>query len=168
MGINNGTRLDFSLNDNPRDERLVHIGSIFYTLVGDYIGDEWEFLIIGNDERVLEFIGDTELVLGIVSFGEAGASFGHTGADEIPFQQVDPGEVRLFHSPSHPGTFHVSPCAIVLGSSYYNKTTTSPETATPGIIISAVKGETYNRVLVEGCCGPDSILCRDTKASKGC
>eukprot|EP00972_Heterocapsa_arctica_P036105 5312904-Heterocapsa_arctica.AAC.1 len=65
MGINHGTRIDFGVNDNPRYEKLINIGSILDTLIGDYNGDNQDFLIIGNDERVLEFVSDTELVLGI-------------------------------------------------------------------------------------------------------
>ncbi len=97
--------------------KLINIGSTVDTLIGDYFGDNWDFIIIGNDARVLEFIRDTEFVLGIVSLVHEDASYGHTGADEIPFTQVNPGEVWLFHTPSHQGTFHVSPCAIVFGSS---------------------------------------------------
>eukprot|EP00972_Heterocapsa_arctica_P103781 15295110-Heterocapsa_arctica.AAC.1 len=44
---------------------------------------------------------NTEVVLGIVSLGEVGACLGTTGADEIPFQQDLPGEVRMFHIASH-------------------------------------------------------------------
>jgi hypothetical protein len=125
--------------------KLINIGSIVDTLLGDYFGDKWDFIIIGNDEGVLEFLHDTEVVLGIVSLGsgsvsedyvgwkwitETGASYGHTGshANAVPFHQVYPGEVRLFDIPSHSGTFHVSPCAIVFGSSSYGdhaKKTTS-------------------------------------------
>eukprot|EP00972_Heterocapsa_arctica_P008517 1242850-Heterocapsa_arctica.AAC.1 len=60
------------------------------------------------------------MVLGIVSLGEAGACYGHTGADELPFHQVHPGEVRVFHTPSRVGSFSVSPSAIVFGSSINN------------------------------------------------
>eukprot|EP00972_Heterocapsa_arctica_P062561 9223231-Heterocapsa_arctica.AAC.1 len=72
--------------------RLIHFGSILDTLIGNYIGDKWDFLIIGTDERVLEFTSDTEVVLGIVSLGPVGACFGTVGADAIPFQQDLPGE----------------------------------------------------------------------------
>eukprot|EP00972_Heterocapsa_arctica_P099510 14682451-Heterocapsa_arctica.AAC.1 len=49
-----------------------------------------------------------------------------------------------------------------------NNTISVPKTANPGIITSVVEGKTYDRILVEGCCGPDSALCRETQASKGC
>ena len=37
-------------------------------------------------------------------------------------------------------------------------------------VVRHVKGTAkyYNRVLVEACCGPDSLLSRQTKASDGC
>eukprot|EP00972_Heterocapsa_arctica_P079773 11754082-Heterocapsa_arctica.AAC.1 len=68
-GISHGTQIYFNLTDSCCDERLIHIGSILDTLVGNYLGDDWDFLIIRTDERVLEYNNDTEVVLGIVSLG---------------------------------------------------------------------------------------------------
>eukprot|EP00972_Heterocapsa_arctica_P088169 13000442-Heterocapsa_arctica.AAC.1 len=129
--------------------RLIHIGSILYTLIGNYLGDDWDFLIIGTEERGLEYNNDTEVVHGIVSLGP-----------DLP------GEVRVFQTPSHQGTFHVSPCAIVSGS---NKKPTQavPVTGMPGGAGNGI-AKAYDRVLIEGFCNPSSVMCRDTKESKGC
>ncbi len=51
-GLHNGSRIDFILNNNPRDEKLINIGSIVDTVIGDYFGDKWDFIIIGNDEGI--------------------------------------------------------------------------------------------------------------------
>eukprot|EP00972_Heterocapsa_arctica_P094169 13887114-Heterocapsa_arctica.AAC.1 len=70
MGVNHGTRINFGINS--RDKKLINLGAIFEILIGDYIGDSWDFLIIGNDERVLEFVSGSEMVLCIIRLGEAG------------------------------------------------------------------------------------------------
>eukprot|EP00972_Heterocapsa_arctica_P074390 10977684-Heterocapsa_arctica.AAC.1 len=60
-------------------------------------------------------------------------------------------------------TIHVLPCAIVFGKrSSPLKAIPSPTTA----IISR-GGKVFDRILVEDCCGPDSVLCRETEVSKG-
>eukprot|EP00972_Heterocapsa_arctica_P081604 12029055-Heterocapsa_arctica.AAC.1 len=61
------------------------------------------------------FENDTDNVLGIVVLGEAGACLDTTGGEEKQFQQVLPGKIRAFHTPSHSYIFHVQPCAIVFG-----------------------------------------------------
>eukprot|EP00972_Heterocapsa_arctica_P094166 13886591-Heterocapsa_arctica.AAC.1 len=67
--IPHGAKIDFNLTASFCDERLIHFGSILDTLMGNYLGDKWDFLIIGTDERVLELNSSTEVVLGIVSLG---------------------------------------------------------------------------------------------------
>eukprot|EP00972_Heterocapsa_arctica_P103288 15220365-Heterocapsa_arctica.AAC.1 len=62
-GISHGTRIYFNLTDSFCDEKLIHFGSILDTLIGNYLGDQWDFLVIGTDERVLEYTSDTEVVL---------------------------------------------------------------------------------------------------------
>eukprot|EP00972_Heterocapsa_arctica_P092640 13660944-Heterocapsa_arctica.AAC.1 len=122
--------------------------------------DDWNFLIIGNDERLLELNDGTELVHGVICLGEADQCIGTYGVTETVVQQVTTGEIREFNTPSHSCTIHVLPCAIVFGrcSSTF-KAIVSPTTA----IISR-SGKVFDRVLIEGCCGPDLILCSETKA----
>eukprot|EP00972_Heterocapsa_arctica_P105363 15526420-Heterocapsa_arctica.AAC.1 len=90
--IPHGTNIDFNLTDSFCDERNIHFGSTLDTLIGAYLGVQWDFLIFGTDEGVLELSSNTEVVLGIVSLGQVGACMGTVGADAIPFQQVLPGE----------------------------------------------------------------------------
>eukprot|EP00972_Heterocapsa_arctica_P044356 6548802-Heterocapsa_arctica.AAC.1 len=49
-GIPHGTNIDFNLTDSFSDEKFVHCGTILDTMIGDYLGN-------------------TEVVLGIVSLG---------------------------------------------------------------------------------------------------
>jgi hypothetical protein len=154
--IPHDTKLDFNLTDSFCDEKLIHYGTILDTLIGNYIGDQWDFLIIGTDERVLEFHSDTEVVLGIVSLGPVGACMGTVGADALPFQQVLPGEVRTFLTPCNKGTFLVSPCAIVFGTSKQT-TRAVPVTGLPDCAGDGTL-KVYDRILVEGCCNPDSVM----------
>eukprot|EP00972_Heterocapsa_arctica_P013274 1949969-Heterocapsa_arctica.AAC.1 len=67
--IPHGTKLDFNLTDSFCEKKLIHFGSILDTLIRNYLGDEWDFLIIGTDERALELNHNTDVVLGIVSLG---------------------------------------------------------------------------------------------------
>eukprot|EP00972_Heterocapsa_arctica_P008421 1230245-Heterocapsa_arctica.AAC.1 len=60
-GIPHGTNIEFNLTDSFSDERYVLYGSILETLIGDYLGNQWDFPIICNDERVLEYKDDTEV-----------------------------------------------------------------------------------------------------------
>eukprot|EP00972_Heterocapsa_arctica_P014566 2145778-Heterocapsa_arctica.AAC.1 len=73
---------------------------------------DWNFLVIGKDERALEFNDETEVVYGVISLGEAGDCLGQYGTSETHFQQVRSGEIREFHTPSHNCTILVKPCAI--------------------------------------------------------
>eukprot|EP00972_Heterocapsa_arctica_P033823 4978029-Heterocapsa_arctica.AAC.1 len=38
----------------------------------------------------------------------------------------------------------------------------------PTIAINSESGKVFDRILIEACCGPKSVLCEETKASKGC
>ena len=171
QGIEHGTKIGCDATDVLLNKKLFTIATLINLLIGDYISCEtWNYLTIGNDSRVLEFDDDSELVRCIVCLGEAGATLGHTGSNDTPFQQVNSGEIRVFHSPSHLGTVLVTPCAIVLGfrSPTSNATPAaqalapaSDALAIPPISINNEKGG-FNRVLLEGCCAPDSVLCKET------
>eukprot|EP00972_Heterocapsa_arctica_P076129 11229717-Heterocapsa_arctica.AAC.1 len=92
--------------------------------------NDWNFLIIGNDEQVLEFNYDTEMVYGVICPGEADQCIGSYGVNETVFQQVYTGEIRELNTPSHQCTIHVLPCAIVFGKcSSPFKAIPSPTTA---------------------------------------
>eukprot|EP00972_Heterocapsa_arctica_P089655 13221373-Heterocapsa_arctica.AAC.1 len=123
--------------------------------------NDWNFLIIGNDERALELNDDTEAVYGVICLVDANDCLGSYGANETHFQQVTAGEVREFNTPSHRCVIHVLPCAIVFG-----KCPPPPCKATPSptIAINSKGGKAFNRILVEACCGPHSVLCMETKA----
>eukprot|EP00972_Heterocapsa_arctica_P075745 11171373-Heterocapsa_arctica.AAC.1 len=77
--------------------------------------NDWNFLVIGSDERVLELSDYTEVVYGVVCLGEASECFGSCGDNETQLQQAIIGEVREFHAPSHHCTIHVMSGAIVFG-----------------------------------------------------
>eukprot|EP00972_Heterocapsa_arctica_P092982 13714034-Heterocapsa_arctica.AAC.1 len=77
------------------------------------VDNDWNFLVIGSYERVLELSDYTEVVCGVICLGEANECFGSCGDNETLFQQAITGEVREFHIPSHHCTIHVMPCAIV-------------------------------------------------------
>eukprot|EP00972_Heterocapsa_arctica_P071825 10609859-Heterocapsa_arctica.AAC.1 len=79
------------------------------------VDNDWNFLVIGNDERALELNDYTEVVYGVICFGEANECFGSYGDNETRFQQAITGELREFHIPSPHCTIHVMPCAIVFG-----------------------------------------------------
>ena len=136
---------------------------------------------IGNDERVLDLCDDSEEVLSIVCLGEAYGCIGTFGDSETVFQQTVTGEHRVFFSPSSVANIHVKPSAIVFGKrSLFPKATPSPsrvlrddeETSARGSsTCTAISGDStkvFDRILVEACCGPDSVLCRDTVANRGC
>eukprot|EP00972_Heterocapsa_arctica_P053019 7806295-Heterocapsa_arctica.AAC.1 len=129
------------------------------------VDNDWNFLVIGSNERVLELGDNTEVVYGVICLGEASGCFGSYGDNETPFQQAVTGEVREFYSPSHLCTIHVLPCAIVFG-----KCPPPPSKATPSYVnaINSKGTQVFNRIFIEACCVADSVLCAYTKTSKGC
>jgi hypothetical protein len=151
-------------------------------VMDDYQADiEWNYMIIGNDERVLDLCDDSEEVLSIVCLGEANDCFGSTGDSKTVFWQTVIGELRVFFSPSSFAEIHVKPSAIVFGRrSLIPKATPSPirvlrdemETgARSSSSCTASVGDSttaFNRILVEACCGSESLLCKDTVANSGC
>eukprot|EP00972_Heterocapsa_arctica_P115803 16449764-Heterocapsa_arctica.AAC.1 len=60
--------------------------------------NDWNFLVIGSDEIVLELSDYTEVVYGVICLGDAGVCFGCYGDNETLFQQTITGEVREFHT----------------------------------------------------------------------
>eukprot|EP00972_Heterocapsa_arctica_P064352 9497345-Heterocapsa_arctica.AAC.1 len=171
--IPHGTVITFNtLDDLEHDTgngvdngRTFHNVSIISLVLSEYLTDnDWNYLVIGNDERALVLNDDTVSVHGVVCLSDAGHCYGTHGASETCFQQIDAGEVREFDTPPHICTIHVAPSAIVFG------TRSSLVIATPSLANASISGSSkvFDRILVEACCGDDSVLCRETKASKGC
>eukprot|EP00972_Heterocapsa_arctica_P113269 16436202-Heterocapsa_arctica.AAC.1 len=68
--------------------KTFNIVSLITLIMSDYLADnDWNFLIIGNDERALELNNDTELVHGVIFLGEADQCTGTYGVTETVVQQ---------------------------------------------------------------------------------
>eukprot|EP00972_Heterocapsa_arctica_P018690 2765210-Heterocapsa_arctica.AAC.1 len=101
------------------------------------------------------------MVYGVICLGEDNQRLGSYGVKDTHFQQVPTGEVREFNTPSHQCTIHVLPCAIVFGKCPPPPCNAIPS---PTTAINSKGGKVFNRILIEACCGPDSDLCKETKA----
>eukprot|EP00972_Heterocapsa_arctica_P083569 12312862-Heterocapsa_arctica.AAC.1 len=97
--IPHGTMIGFDVIDDLKDwiddNKTFNMVSLIALIMGDYMSDvDWNFLVIGKDERALELNDDTEVVYGVVSLGEAGECLDQYGTSETHFQQVRSGEIR--------------------------------------------------------------------------
>eukprot|EP00972_Heterocapsa_arctica_P040635 5989236-Heterocapsa_arctica.AAC.1 len=118
QGIPHGTIIRYSvINDlysSTNTNKTFNVVTLISLILSEYMNDnDWNFLVIGSDERILELNDCTEVVYGVICLGEAIECFGSYGDNETLFQQANTGEVREIHTPSHHCTIHVTPSAIV-------------------------------------------------------
>eukprot|EP00972_Heterocapsa_arctica_P005575 823920-Heterocapsa_arctica.AAC.1 len=79
--IPHGTMIGYNVIDNLHGSidlnNTFNIVSLITLIMSDYLDDnDWNFLIIGNNKRVLELNNDTDLVHGVVCLGEADQCIG--------------------------------------------------------------------------------------------
>eukprot|EP00972_Heterocapsa_arctica_P031694 4668330-Heterocapsa_arctica.AAC.1 len=77
----------YDLYGSIDNDKTFNIVTLITLILIEYMDDnDWNFLIIGNDERALELNDNTELAYGVVCLGEADQCLGSYGVNETHFQ----------------------------------------------------------------------------------